>query len=448
MITYLAIKNLFKKYTFCHKDVSRCLIEYGAQRKHGHRVVKHQSGWARVVEHQSEWARVVEHQLGWGRVLEHQLEWGRVVEHQSPYPTLTDAPQPYPTLIDAPKLYPTLTDAPQPYTTLTDAPQPYPTLTDAPQPYPTLTDAPQPYPTLTDAPQPYPTLTDAPQPYPTLTDAPQPYPTLTDAPQPYPTLWSSIHRKHACILFTSLCATKISSIKCCSVATVNMPLQSSHPPNHQGFFQCQVKMKCYHNGGQMKCYHNGGQMKCYHNGGQDRLSHVFHLLDDNLSLTYAMNHWMVQSVHTNALHGSSKLQWLVCKTLYRKMPQSLLHISVKLRKVKVEIELQKYSEEQQLFAEPPSQYQLTESWVEKQTFSNTLLGNLLITRLEAGSGLTPGLDRTRPADALVRDWAQGKPAALDITVTSPLTPAILAEASRWVGAAAEAAENRKHTAND
>ena len=42
-----------------------------------------------------------------------------------------------------------------------------------------------------------------------------------------------------------------------------------------------------------------------------RLSHVFfHLLDDNLSLTYAVNHWMVQSVHTNALHGSSKLQWL------------------------------------------------------------------------------------------------------------------------------------------
>ena len=49
---------------------------------------------------------------------------------------------------------------------------------------------------------------------------------------------------------------------------------------------------------------------------------------------------------------------------------------------------------------------------------------------------------------LVRDWAQGKPAAFDITVTSPLTPAILAEASRRVGAAAEAAVNRKHTAND
>ena len=49
---------------------------------------------------------------------------------------------------------------------------------------------------------------------------------------------------------------------------------------------------------------------------------------------------------------------------------------------------------------------------------------------------------------LMRDWAHGKPAAFDITVTSPLTPAILAEASRRVGAAAEAAENRKHTAND
>ena len=38
-----------------------------------------------------------------------------------------------------------------------------------------------------------------------------------------------------------------------------------------------------------------------------RLSHVFHLLDNNLSLPYAMKHWMIQSVHTNALHGSSKL---------------------------------------------------------------------------------------------------------------------------------------------
>ena len=36
----------------------------------------------------------------------------------------------------------------------------------------------------------------------------------------------------------------------------------------------------------------------------------------------------------------------------------------------------------------------------------------------------------------------------NITITSPLTPAISAEASLRVGAAAEAAEKRKHTVND
>jgi hypothetical protein len=39
---------------------------------------------------------------------------------------------------------------------------------------------------------------------------------------------------------------------------------------------------------------------------------------------------------------------------------------------------------------------------------------------EAGSDLTPGLDQTHPVDVLVRDWALGKAAAYDITVTSPL----------------------------
>ena len=68
--------------------------------------------------------------------------------------------------------------------------------------------------------------------------------------------------------------------------------------------------------------------------------------------------------------------------------------------------------------------------------------------LEAGSGLTPGLDHTRPADVLMRDWALGKPAAFDITVTSPLNPTILAEVCLRVGAAAEAAERRKHAANE
>ena len=43
---------------------------------------------------------------------------------------------------------------------------------------------------------------------------------------------------------------------------------------------------------------------------------------------------------------------------------------------------------------------------------------------------------TRPADILIAGWDRGKPAALDTTVTSPLTPAILGESSRMVGEAA------------
>ena len=47
--------------------------------------------------------------------------------------------------------------------------------------------------------------------------------------------------------------------------------------------------------------------------------------------------------------------------------------------------------------------------------------------LEAGSGLTPGRNDSRPADVLVRDWALGMLAAFDITVV-----------------AAEAAKRRNH----
>ena len=50
------------------------------------------------------------------------------------------------------------------------------------------------------------------------------------------------------------------------------------------------------------------------------------------------------------------------------------------------------------------------------------------------------MDHTRPAHVLVRDWAKGKPAAFDVTVTSSLTPDILAEARMRVGVAIEAAE--------
>ena len=48
-------------------------------------------------------------------------------------------------------------------------------------------------------------------------------------------------------------------------------------------------------------------------------------------------------------------------------------------------------------------------------------------RIEKGNGLTKDLDHTRPADILIAGWDRGKPAVLDITITSPLCPAILGE---------------------
>ena len=45
-------------------------------------------------------------------------------------------------------------------------------------------------------------------------------------------------------------------------------------------------------------------------------------------------------------------------------------------------------------------------------------------------------------------WERGQPAALDITVTSPLTPVSLKELCRIEGVAALSAETRKHAAND
>eukprot|EP00731_Ephydatia_muelleri_P028029 Em0019g902a len=48
----------------------------------------------------------------------------------------------------------------------------------------------------------------------------------------------------------------------------------------------------------------------------------------------------------------------------------------------------------------------------------------------------------------VQDWDRGMPAGFDVTVTSPLTPVTLNEASVSVGTAAHAAEIRKHAAND
>ena len=69
----------------------------------------------------------------------------------------------------------------------------------------------------------------------------------------------------------------------------------------------------------------------------------------------------------------------------------------------------------------------------------------LSVKVEAGSTLTPDLSRSRPADGLVSNWS---PTAFDITVTSPLTPVSLKEASVAPGIAALLAEQRKHQAND
>ena len=68
--------------------------------------------------------------------------------------------------------------------------------------------------------------------------------------------------------------------------------------------------------------------------------------------------------------------------------------------------------------------------------------------MEVGSLLTPDLRQIRPADVLVADWERGRPAAWDITVTSPLTPAVLNEAGMTAGAAAATSEQRKQLAND
>ena len=72
----------------------------------------------------------------------------------------------------------------------------------------------------------------------------------------------------------------------------------------------------------------------------------------------------------------------------------------------------------------------------------------LSVRVEVGRGLLGSHDYSRPADVLVDGWDRAKSAACDVTITSPLTPATLKEASIHEGAAALAAETRKHAAND
>ena len=72
----------------------------------------------------------------------------------------------------------------------------------------------------------------------------------------------------------------------------------------------------------------------------------------------------------------------------------------------------------------------------------------LSVKVEVGNNLTPDHDHTRPADVLVHNWSQGKPAAFDFSVTSPLNSLNLSEAGVSSGVAAEASEIRKHNRKD
>ncbi|KAL5463490.1 hypothetical protein EMCRGX_G032386 [Ephydatia muelleri] len=74
---------------------------------------------------------------------------------------------------------------------------------------------------------------------------------------------------------------------------------------------------------------------------------------------------------------------------------------------------------------------------------------LLNPKLEAGAGLGHERRLTRPADILIPSWFNGdKPAAIDVSITSPLKSNILSEAGVVAGAAARQTEERKHTCND
>ena len=74
---------------------------------------------------------------------------------------------------------------------------------------------------------------------------------------------------------------------------------------------------------------------------------------------------------------------------------------------------------------------------------------LLNPKLEAGAGLGHERRLTRPADILIPSWSNSdKPAAIDVSITSPLKSNILSEAGVVAGAAARQIEERKHISND
>ena len=72
----------------------------------------------------------------------------------------------------------------------------------------------------------------------------------------------------------------------------------------------------------------------------------------------------------------------------------------------------------------------------------------LSVTVEKGHGLTRDHNHTRPADVLIAGGGdREKPAAFDVTVASPLCPAILRDSCRMSGVASTAAETRKLLSN-
>ena len=70
-------------------------------------------------------------------------------------------------------------------------------------------------------------------------------------------------------------------------------------------------------------------------------------------------------------------------------------------------------------------------------------------KLEAGAGLGHERRLTRPADILIPSWSTSdKPAAIDVSITSPLKSSIMSEVGMTADAAARQTEERKHTCSD
>ena len=56
--------------------------------------------------------------------------------------------------------------------------------------------------------------------------------------------------------------------------------------------------------------------------------------------------------------------------------------------------------------------------------------------------------RTRPGDIFIPTWSAGRPAAFDVTVTSPLQLSLLSRAAETPGASLEVAEDRKFSKHE